>query len=67
MPLTLHTNHENHFTFHIPDLRLAVRGNQSRKHAAHKHEFGEEVYNEEEDEYSKTCITCGYIMTFEKM
>ena len=39
----------------------------------HEHEFpadgeeGCEVYNEEDDTWTKTCKTCGYKLTYEKM
>ena len=26
-----------------------------------------QVYNEEEDEYTKTCVTCGFQYSYEKM
>lgn len=50
------------------ELRLAVRSSLLRKEKeAHEHEFGPEAYDEEEDIYSKTCRTCNYTMTYEKM
>lgn len=33
----------------------------------HKHEYGAETYNEEDDNYSHTCSGCGFVETFEKM
>lgn len=35
--------------------------------ASHVHEFGEDSYNEEDDTYTHTCLTCGYDETYEKM
>lgn len=35
---------------------------------AHQHEYGpEEVVDEEEDLYKKTCLTCGHELSYEKM
>ncbi|XP_052796367.1 DNA repair protein complementing XP-A cells homolog [Mya arenaria] len=52
----------------VKDLRLAVRSSLLKKdRGKHEHEFGQEKYDEEEDEYSKTCTTCGYTMNYEKM
>lgn len=33
----------------------------------HKHEYGPDQYDEEEDTYTHTCLTCPYSETFEKM
>lgn len=34
----------------------------------HQHEYGpEELVDEEEDLYKKTCITCGHELSYEKM
>lgn len=33
----------------------------------HKHEYGPDVYNEEDDNYTHTCRTCPYSETYEKM
>lgn len=35
--------------------------------ASHTHEFGEDLYNEDNDTYTHNCITCGYEETYEKM
>lgn len=52
----------------IKDLRLSVRSSLLKKDkGSHEHQFNEEVYDEEEDVYSKTCKTCNYTMTYEKM
>lgn len=34
---------------------------------SHEHEFGPETYNEDDDNYKRTCLTCQYSETFEKM
>ena len=50
------------------ELRKAVRSSLYRKDTGrHEHEYGEETYNEADDTYSKTCETCGYTMTYEKL
>lgn len=52
-------------------LRMQVRGSLYKKNvgvtSAHEHQFGAESYDEAEDQYSKTCTTCGYTQTYEKM
>lgn len=35
--------------------------------ASHTHEFGEDTYNEDDDNYTHTCETCGYEEVYEKM
>ncbi|XP_041362535.1 DNA repair protein complementing XP-A cells homolog [Gigantopelta aegis] len=56
------------FDKRVKELRMAVRSSLWRKTTTnHEHEYGEESYNEDEDEYSKTCKTCAYVMTYEKM
>lgn len=39
------------------------------KKTEHEHEYppGDGEYNEDEDEYTKTCVTCGFQYTYEKM
>ncbi|CAB4061385.1 AMPD [Lepeophtheirus salmonis] len=47
----------------IKELRMKVRGSLfTRKidEGIHTHTFGEEVYDEDKDEYSETCTDCGY-------
>ena len=49
-------------------LRLAVRSSLGVKHgAAHTHEYGDETYDSDEDEYRKSCQSCGNVITYEKM
>jgi len=51
----------------MKELRKTVRSSLFTKDlSAHIHSFGEEIYNEETDEYSKTC-SCGHTQTYEKM
>ena len=50
------------------DLRLAVRSSLVKKdRGPHQHEFGAEMYDEDDDMYSKTCKTCGHVTSYEKM
>lgn len=49
----------------MSELRKFSRPRQLKQ--THVHEFGEESYNEEHDEYSHECLSCGYIETYEKL
>lgn len=53
----------------MKQLRMTVRSSLYDKttKASHTHEFGGDTYNEEEDNYSHTCETCGYEEVYEKM
>ena len=57
----------------IKALRMQMRGSLFAKDyktvigVGHEHEFEPEIYNEESDEYSKKCKTCGHVNTYEKM
>ncbi|RMX45385.1 hypothetical protein pdam_00000843 [Pocillopora damicornis] len=53
----------------VKELRRAVRTSTWKKDTSrHQHQFEEEEeYNEETDEWTKTCKTCGYQLTYEKM
>ncbi|XP_078048624.1 DNA repair protein complementing XP-A cells homolog Xpac [Augochlora pura] len=57
------------FNKKIKQLRMQVRSSMYDKtsKASHVHEFGGDTYNEEDDTYTHTCITCGYEETYEKM
>lgn len=62
------------FLSYKPELRRAVRTSTWKKDTSrHEHEFpeagqeGGEVYDEETDTWTKTCKTCGYQLTYEKM
>ena len=51
----------------MKELRKAVRSSLFTKNLdAHTHSYGEESYDEDKDEYSKTC-DCGHVLTYEKM
>lgn len=51
----------------VKELRRAVRGSAGRTVEAHKHEFGEETHDPATDTYKKTCVTCGFISSYETM
>ena len=56
------------FNKQIKALRMQVRGSLFKKDiSTHTHDFGEEQYDEEEDEYFKTCKTCDFTQRYEKM
>jgi len=57
------------FNKKLKALRMQVRGSLYKKDiSVHQHEYGEEVcVDEDEDQYSKTCMTCGHVSTYEKM
>ena len=38
-----------------------------KKTQSHKHEFGEEFYDPETEEFSQTCVTCGLVTTYDKL
>nr|XP_018906309.1 PREDICTED: DNA repair protein complementing XP-A cells [Bemisia tabaci]XP_018906311.1 PREDICTED: DNA repair protein complementing XP-A cells [Bemisia tabaci]XP_018906312.1 PREDICTED: DNA repair protein complementing XP-A cells [Bemisia tabaci]XP_018906313.1 PREDICTED: DNA repair protein complementing XP-A cells [Bemisia tabaci] len=51
-------------------LRMNVRSslfNKTTAAAAHEHTFGAETYNADDDDYTRTCTSCGFSETFEKM
>ncbi|KAJ8303853.1 hypothetical protein KUTeg_017436 [Tegillarca granosa] len=59
---------QKRFDKKVKELRRAVRGSLFKKDLGpHEHEFGSGVYDEEEDVYRKTCITCGHVVTYEEM
>ncbi|XP_017851240.1 DNA repair protein complementing XP-A cells homolog [Drosophila busckii] len=53
----------------MKQLRMEVRSSIYTKKttAVHEHEFGADTYNEEEDNYTHSCLTCPYTETYEKM
>lgn len=53
----------------MKELRMSMRSSlyDRTSSASHTHQFGPETYNEEEDTYTHTCVTCNYEETFEKM
>ncbi|XP_075168550.1 DNA repair protein complementing XP-A cells homolog Xpac [Haematobia irritans] len=53
----------------MKQLRMEVRSSLYTKETkgVHTHEFGEDTYNEEEDTYTHTCLTCNFTETYEKM
>jgi len=58
---------EKRYQKKMKELRKAVRSSLFTKNLdAHTHSYGEESYDEDKDEYSKTC-ECGHVLTYEKM
>lgn len=53
----------------LKQLRMDVRSSlyDRTSEARHDHKFVSEIYNEDEDNYTRTCTTCQYTETFEKM
>ncbi|XP_071845817.1 DNA repair protein complementing XP-A cells homolog isoform X2 [Apostichopus japonicus] len=52
----------------VKELRKAVRTSLWTKDlSSHKHEYGEETYDEDSDMYSKRCTTCDHELQYEKM
>uniref|UniRef100_UPI003AAB848D DNA repair protein complementing XP-A cells n=1 Tax=Centroberyx gerrardi TaxID=166262 RepID=UPI003AAB848D len=60
---------QKRFNKKVKELRRAVRSSMWTKDTSvHQHQYGpEEVVDEEEDLYKKTCTTCGHELTYEKM
>lgn len=57
------------FNKKIKKLRMEVRSSlyDKTQKGSHVHKFGPESYDEDEDTYTRSCITCGYENTYEKM
>ncbi|XP_062379690.1 DNA repair protein complementing XP-A cells [Sardina pilchardus] len=60
---------QKRFNKKVKELRKAVRSSMFRKDTSvHQHEYGpEELVDEEEDLYRKTCTSCGHQLNYEKM
>ncbi|KAG7176617.1 DNA repair protein complementing XP-A cells-less [Homarus americanus] len=59
---------QKRFNKKMKELRMNVRSSlYTRATKNHEHEYDEEVYLPDEDEYSRTCKTCGHSYTFDKM
>jgi len=56
------------FNKKLKALKMQVRGSLYKKVdiSVHEHEYGEEVYDEDEDQYSRTCKTCSHVHSYEK-
>ncbi|CAI4226790.1 unnamed protein product [Auanema sp. JU1783] len=64
------TKAEKNFEKKVKEMRQQIRGISGAKVKfieSHEHTYGPESYNEEDDIYSKECVDCGFILTFEKM
>lgn len=52
----------------LKQLRMNVRSTLYDKTTKkHEHDFGPSTHNEEADEYTHTCVSCGYIETYEEL
>lgn len=52
----------------LNELRKNVRATlYDKTHKTHTHEYGPSTYNEETDEYTHVCTSCGFIETYEEM
>uniref|UniRef100_A0A1B0CTL5 Uncharacterized protein n=2 Tax=Lutzomyia longipalpis TaxID=7200 RepID=A0A1B0CTL5_LUTLO len=53
----------------MKQLRMDMRSSlyDRTSEATHVHKFGPDSYNESDDTYTHTCLTCKYTETFEKM
>lgn len=57
------------FNKKVKQLRMQVRSSvyDKTKKANHVHNFGPDTYNEDNDDYTHTCVECDYEETYEKM
>lgn len=56
------------YTKQMKELRMAARSSLYKKiSTSHTHEYTDEIYHPDKDEYSQTCRTCGHINMYEKM
>ncbi|XP_001601437.1 DNA repair protein complementing XP-A cells homolog [Nasonia vitripennis] len=57
------------FNKKVKKLRMEVRSSlyDKTQKASHTHQFGEDTYNEDDDNYTHACTICGFEETYEKM
>lgn len=58
------------YSKNMKQLRMEMRSSlydARTTNGPHTHEYGEETYNEDEDNYTHTCNICNFIETYEKM
>ena len=53
----------------MKELRASIKvASSSFRHVSHEHSYGvEELVNAETEEYRKTCSSCGFVLTYEKL
>lgn len=54
----------------IKQMRMEMRSSlydERKSKGPHTHEYGEETYNEDDDNYTHSCTVCGFVETYEKM
>ncbi|XP_014666514.1 PREDICTED: DNA repair protein complementing XP-A cells homolog isoform X2 [Priapulus caudatus] len=62
------TTKQKQFNKKLKALRMEVRSSLYKKDTGpHQHEYGPESYDEADDIFSKTCKSCQYTLTYEKM
>lgn len=59
----------NKYNKNMKQLRMEMRSSlyDRTTKGPHTHEYGEEKYHEDEDNYTHSCTICGFVETFEKM
>lgn len=57
------------FNKNMKQLRMEMRSSlyDRTTKGPHTHEYGEETYHEDEDNYTHACTICGFVETYEKM
>lgn len=62
------TNKQRKYNKKMKELRMSVRSSlYTRASKTHTHEYGEEMYMPDEDEYTRTCNSCGHSYSYDKM
>lgn len=53
----------------MKQLRMEMRSSlyDRTSKGPHTHEYGEETYHEDDDNYTHSCTVCGFVETYEKM
>lgn len=63
----LQKTRQKNYEKQVKTLRAKARLGARKTVQYHEHEFGEGVYNEDEDNYCKTCKTCDFQMEYEEL
>lgn len=65
--LNLHKTRQKNYEKKVQTLRKEALLGSRKTVKYHEHEFGEGVYNEEEDNYHKTCKICQFVVEYEEL
>lgn len=65
--LNLHKTRQKTYEKKVTALRKEARLGGHKVAEFHKHEYGEEIYNEEEETYYKICKTCDFKLEYEEL